>query len=242
MRPLNNEEQDAMHTPPKIVPILVVAVLGLGSLALLTRAWGETAGAKLTEATWAGPGGDMPKRGDRLDAGTQGPGGHSRMWRCNAPGGPGGFGPGGMHHHMGWRNPGVIAEHLNAMETEIGIRANQLDAWRDFTDALQGVLHRPTPPWQTAQGGDGKPQPFALAEGLANNAIARSKSADALLKSIDELKSKLTPEQLDKVAEIEARFRAHHPGPGPHFDGPPPDDHQPQDGGPKDGSDQGDRL
>ncbi len=232
--PLNNEEPDAMNTPPKIVPILVVAVLGLGSLALLTRAWGETAGAQLTEAAWSGPGGDMPKRGDRLNAGM-----HGRMWRCNAPGG---FGPGGMHHHMGWRNPDMIAKQLSAIETEIGIRTNQLDAWRDFTDALQAVMQRPTPPWQTAQGQDEKPQPFALAEGLANNMIARSKNAETLLKSIDALKSKLTPEQLNKVAEIEARFRAHRPGPEHRFDAPSPDDHQPQDDGPKDGPDQGDRL
>jgi hypothetical protein len=160
------------------------------------------------------------------------------MWRCNAPGG---MGPGGMHHHMGWRDPDMIAKRLNAMETEIGIRANQLDAWRDFTDALLGTMQRPK--WQPdgAQGGDGKP--FSLAEQLANNAIARSKSAEALLKSIDALKAKLTPEQLDKVAEIEARFRTHHSGPGPHFDAPSPDDHGSQpDDGPKDGPDQGDRL
>lgn len=229
-----------MKTPAKIGPILVVAVLGLASLALLTSAWGETGGPKLTQAAWAVPGGDVGKRGDRLDAGMQGPGGHGRMWRCNAPGG---MGPGGMHHHMGWRDPDMIAKRLNAMETEIGIRANQLDAWRDFTDALLGTMQRPK--WQpdTAQGGDGKPQPFSLAEQLANNTIARSKSAEALLKSIDALKTKLTPEQLDKVAEIEARFRAHHSGHGPHFDAPSPDDHgQAADDGPKDGPGQGDRL
>jgi hypothetical protein len=146
-----------------------------------------------------------------------------------------------MHHGMGWRNPDQLAKRLNAMETEIGIRANQLDSWRDFTDALLGTMQRPK--WQpadVAQGGDTKPQPFALAERLADNTIARSKSAEALLKSIDVLRTKLTPEQLDKVSAIEARFRGHH-GRGPHFDAPSPDDQKP-DVAPKDGPNQGDRL
>jgi hypothetical protein len=56
---------------------------------------------------------------------------------------------------------------------------------------------------------------------LADNAIARGKSAENLSKAIDALRTKLTPEQLDKVSELEAKFRAHHwqkPGfgrPGP---------------------------
>ena len=222
-----------MNTSPKIGPILVVAILGLASLTLLTSAWGETTNPGVVQAAWSGMDG---KRGDRLDAG--GRGSHGPMWRCNAPGDSG---PGGMHHGMGWRNPDQLAKRLNAMETEIGIRANQLDSWRDFTDALLGTMQRPK--WQpadVAQGGDTKPQPFALAERLADNTIARSKSAEALLKSIDVLRTKLTPEQLDKVSAIEARFRGHH-GRGPHFDAPSPDDQKP-DVAPKDGPNQGDRL
>ncbi len=222
-----------MNTSPKIGPILVVAILGLASLTLLTSAWGETTNPGVVQAAWSGMDG---KRGDRLDAG--GRGSHGPMWRCNAPGGSG---PDGMHHGMGWRNPDQLAKRLNAMETEIGIRANQLDSWRDFTDALLGTMQRPK--WQpadVAQGGDTKPQPFALAERLADNTIARSKSAEALLKSIDVLRTKLTPEQLDKVSAIEARFRGHH-GRGPNFDAPSPDDQKP-DVAPKDGPNQGDRL
>ena len=116
-------------------PDSVVAILGLASLTLLTSAWGETTNPGVVQAAWSGMDG---KRGDRLDAG--GRGSHGPMWRCNAPGG---FGPGGMHHGMGWRNPDQLAKRLNAMETEIGIRANQLDSWRDFTDALLGTMQRP---------------------------------------------------------------------------------------------------
>lgn len=195
-------------TTPKFVPYLVVAILGISGLAFLTSAWGNS------------PGGDQPRSW------------HHGMARCDHPH----PGPGGMEHSRWHHGPDMVAKRLSVIETELGIRAEQLDTWRDFTDALIAVAKRPGPP--DAAPADQK-EPFALAQQLADNAIARGKAGEDLKKAIDALRSKLTPEQLDKVAQLEAQFRAHRFGPRPDF-GPSSPDHGDGPGAtPPDGSDDG---
>jgi hypothetical protein len=211
-------------------------ILAFASVPMLTPAWGQTQEAPMgrtalamTEIAKA-----ELKRGDRLvaEATPPAPPHAGPPGRCDGP--PPGPGPrfhagdGPPRRHFG---PGRIAMKLNAAETEIGIRANQLDAWRDFTDALIATMTRPSrqsPP----EAGD-KSEPFEHAQRLADNAIARGRHAQDLVKAIDALKSKLTPEQLARVADIEARLSAHRGGPRGQF-GPP--HHGPGPGsGPDDG-------
>lgn len=199
-----------MNITKRIASIAVVAVLSVAGLAAVTMAaehegrWGDSARAE--------PGGKH--------------GGKSMCRRGN----------GGKHDKHGWRHrgPDYLAKRLSVMETRIGIRADQLDTWRDFTDALQATMKRPMRP-----GGPGmmtlggNAEAFSLAESFADKAIDRAKSAEDLKKAIAELRTTLTPEQLEKVKEIEARMRAkmarHHgvkvravptDGKGPHA--PPP--------------------
>ncbi|MEG6508669.1 Spy/CpxP family protein refolding chaperone [Methyloligella sp. 2.7D] len=141
---------------------------------------------------------------------------HGKMEQCKRPGGSGG--PGGDHKRFGGgdHKPSfqmTMASRLAAMETEIGIRAEQLDTWRDFTDAMLAMMQPPAPPApDAAPNPDEKPEAFSMAEGFADRAIERADKAEALKKAIAALRETLTPEQLAKVQAHEARMHGPHGG------------------------------
>ncbi|UCI34336.1 hypothetical protein [Mesorhizobium sp. B4-1-4] len=185
---------------------------------------------------------------------------HGPMALCGQNGpGPQGFGPHGPMRHgprgwgpQGWGGQGfgpegfgprrmglppdfMLAARLAVLETRVGIRSEQLDAWRDYTSALQALLARPDhgPGGSEAKGPDagpgGKADPFAFQERLADDVTARAASAAKLKDAIAVLRAKLTPEQLEILASAE---RPHGPPPGPQ--GGPPDDAAGQGGLPND--------
>lgn len=144
-----------------------------------------------------------------------GPGGLS------GPDGPDGPGPGrGLRPDFKLK----LARDLAGLETLIGIRSDQLDAWRDYTSALLAVAEPPRSPMPPM---DGKgSEAFAPAERLADAAIARAEAAETLKSAIATLRDRLTPEQTALLQQAERRMgpppRAL-PGPGPQDQrsGPP---------------------
>ena len=183
---------------------------------------------------------DGPDHGPMAWFGQNGPGPHGPMRHEPQDFGPQGFGPQGLgpegfgHHRMGPPPEFMLAARLAMLETRIGIRSEQLDAWRDYTSALQAVLSPPRPDHgpggpggpggpeaksPDAAGPGGKPDPFAFQERLADDVTARAVSAGKLKDAIAALRTKLTPEQLEILASAD---RPH--GPPPGLWGGPPDD------------------
>jgi len=107
----------------------------------------------------------------------------------------------------------MIAGKLSALETLVGIRSSQLDAWRDYTSALMDFL---TPPKheqpdpadaddadapRADHGGDGQVQLFG--ERLADRALDRAAKAKVLKDKALALRNVLTADQLAKLEDVE---------------------------------------
>ena len=187
-----------MKSTVAIIGVATAGVIGLTLGAVLSPGGTALADPVNANAVHAAPSYAMP----------WGPGGLS------GPGGPDKPGP-------GWgRRPDFrmkLARDLAGLETLIGIRADQLDAWRDYTSALLAVAEPPRPPMPPA---DGKSlEAFSPAERLADAAIARADAAETLKSAITALRDKLSPEQIALLQQAER-----HMGPPPPFPGPGPQD------------------
>ena len=114
-----------------------------------------------------------------------------------------------LHYYDGTRARFRLAAALSAQEVMIGIRSDQKDVWRGYTDALLAMLPdgEKIASLQAAAQEDPKgPPAFMRAEQLADMLASYGSKAEALKKAISALRARLTPAQLD-AARVPALAR-----------------------------------
>ncbi|WP_421698228.1 hypothetical protein [Ancylobacter sp.] len=93
---------------------------------------------------------------------------------------------------------------LSAQETALGIRTDQMDAWRGYTTALIALLPsgERLGRW-TEEKRRAEAQAFDLAQDLASAAIERAEKARVLQEAVSKLKAALTPEQMSMAKQMQ---------------------------------------
>lgn len=134
------------------------------------------------------------------------------------PKGPDAKGPEKGPEHFKGPHAGMhMAEKLAAMETAVGIRSNQLDAWRKYTSSLVDLVEVTPPP---APAPDAKPAPDAVkpifGEPIADRTIDRAEKAKKFKTAAEELRKVLDADQLQKLE----RYALPHHGPKDGPEGP----------------------
>lgn len=96
---------------------------------------------------------------------------------------------------------------LSAQETALGIRSDQMDAWRAYSAALIAFLPSGDQfrHWlEDTKRADA--DAFGLAQDMARAAIARAEKARALQEAVARLKAVMTPAQMDMARQIQGKL------------------------------------
>lgn len=124
-------------------------------------------------------------------------------WACEAP--PFAAGPGPAIDPAAARL--IAGMLLSAQETALGIRSDQMDAWRSYTTALIALLPsgERRGRW-TDEKKRAEAQAFDLAQDIAGAAIERAEKARALQDAVSKLKTVLTSEQTSMAKQMQEKL------------------------------------
>lgn len=121
-------------------------------------------------------------------------------WACEAP--PFTAEPGPAFDPTAMRL--IVGMLLSAQETALGIRTDQMDAWRGYTTALIALLPsgERLGRW-TEEKRRAEAQAFDLAQDIASAAIERAEKARVLQEAVTKLKAAMTPEQMRMAKQMQ---------------------------------------